>query len=116
MHTHDVRNTWHGKEIMKAHSTVTSKGQTTIPVEIRDALQIKTGDRLEFLLEGDRLSIRVHPGAAALAGILSSDKGKGMSFDQIRAAALESARRKNGLTARAGKARLRADDARGKGR
>ena len=29
--------------------TVTSKGQITIPVEVRQALQVKAGDRVEFV-------------------------------------------------------------------
>lgn len=33
------------------HSTVTQKGQTTIPRKIRKALGIKPGDRLEYTLE-----------------------------------------------------------------
>ncbi|MFI4957491.1 MAG: AbrB/MazE/SpoVT family DNA-binding domain-containing protein [Gammaproteobacteria bacterium] len=34
-------------------STVTSKGQITIPVEIRNALNIHAGDILEFVIEQD---------------------------------------------------------------
>lgn len=30
-------------------ATVTSKGQVTIPVDVRRALSISTGDRLEFI-------------------------------------------------------------------
>lgn len=30
-------------------ATVTSKGQITIPSEVRQALQVKTGDRVEFV-------------------------------------------------------------------
>lgn len=67
-----------------AYSTVTKKGQTTIPGEIREALRIKPGDRLEYAVEGDHVSIRVHPGAKALKGALSSKKGRGLSFAQIR--------------------------------
>ena len=73
------------------HSTVTSKGQTTIPGEIRRALQIKPGDRLEYALEGDHAVIRVHAGLRALKGALQSDRGKGLSFSQVRAAAARSA-------------------------
>jgi AbrB family looped-hinge helix DNA binding protein len=36
-----------------AVSTVTSKGQTTIPGEIRRHLKLKAGDRVEFLVEKD---------------------------------------------------------------
>ncbi len=69
------------------HSTVTKKGQMTIPGEIRQALRIKPGDRLEYELQGDHFAIRVHPGIKALKGALASDKGKGLSFAQIRNAA-----------------------------
>jgi len=72
---------------------VTSKGQTTIPGEIRKALSIKPGDTLEYALVGDRATIRVHPGTRALAGALSSSKGKGVSFAQIRATAAANAAR-----------------------
>ncbi|HUM04340.1 MAG TPA: type II toxin-antitoxin system PrlF family antitoxin [Terriglobales bacterium] len=74
------------------HSTVTSKGQTTIPGRIRKALGIMPGDRLEYEVEGDRATIRVHPGIRSLKGILASEKGKKMSFAEIRKAAAEAAR------------------------
>jgi len=34
-------------------STVTSKGQTTIPGEIRRLLKLRPGDRIEFVVEAD---------------------------------------------------------------
>jgi AbrB family looped-hinge helix DNA binding protein len=36
-----------------AVSTITSKGQTTIPSEIRRHLKLKAGDRVEFIVEAD---------------------------------------------------------------
>jgi AbrB family looped-hinge helix DNA binding protein len=69
------------------HSTVTKKGQTTIPGEVREALHIKPGDKLEYALEGNQVKIRVHPGTKLLKGALASKKGKGLSFAQIRAVA-----------------------------
>jgi len=75
-----------------AHSTVTRKGQTTIPGKIRKALRIKPGDRLEYELQGDYATIRVHLGTRSLKGVLASKKGKGMSFAQIREAAAIAAR------------------------
>ncbi len=36
-----------------ATATVTSKGRVTLPVEIRKALAIEAGDRLEFISIGD---------------------------------------------------------------
>ncbi len=74
------------------HSTITSKGQTTIPGKIRKALRIKPGDRLEYVVEGDHATIRVHLGTRSLKGVLASNKGKGMSFAQIRGAAAKAAR------------------------
>ena len=81
---------------MTLHSTVTSKGQTTIPGEVRDALNIKPGDKLEFAVEGDHAIIRVHPGTQSLAGALASNKGKSLNFAQIREAAAKTALRRMG--------------------
>jgi antitoxin PrlF len=78
---------------MILHSTVTSKGQTTIPEKIRKALRIKPGDKLEYEVEGEQAIIRVHPGIRSLKGALSSNKGKAMPFAEIREAAAEAARR-----------------------
>ena len=78
------------------HSTLTSKGQTTIPGEIRKALRLKPGDKLEYVAEGDRAIICVHPGTRSLKGVLASKKGKGMSFARIRKAAADAARNLEG--------------------
>jgi AbrB family looped-hinge helix DNA binding protein len=43
-----------------ATATVTSKGQITIPKEIRKRLHIKTGDRLDFRVERDG-AVRIVP-------------------------------------------------------
>ena len=36
-------------------SRVTSKGQITIPIEIRKKLNLKTGDKVVFIEEGDKI-------------------------------------------------------------
>jgi AbrB family looped-hinge helix DNA binding protein len=41
-------------------ATLTSKGQVTIPKIVRDALHLRTGDRLDFILESDG-TVRVLP-------------------------------------------------------
>ena len=40
-------------------STVTSKGQVTIPADVRHRLGIDAGDRLVFEIEGEDIRIRV---------------------------------------------------------
>jgi AbrB family looped-hinge helix DNA binding protein len=39
-------------------STVSSKGQITIPQEIRTRLGLKEGDRVEFVIEDDKTILR----------------------------------------------------------
>ena len=65
------------------HSTVTSKGQTTIPEKIRKALRIRPGDKLEYAVEGDYATIRVHPGIRSLKGVLASKKGKAKAAGKL---------------------------------
>ncbi|MGA9508576.1 MAG: AbrB/MazE/SpoVT family DNA-binding domain-containing protein [Candidatus Sulfotelmatobacter sp.] len=43
---------------MSRFSTITSKGQLTVPQEIRRRLGLQTGDRVEFVVEEDRTVIR----------------------------------------------------------
>jgi len=74
------------------HSTITSKGQTTIPETIRKALLLKPGDRLEYAVEADHAAIRVHPGTRSLKGVLASSKGKGLFFSEISAAEITRSR------------------------
>ena len=69
------------------HSTVTKKGQTTLPSKLRQALHLKPGDKLSYEIEGDRVTLRVHGGTMALAGSLASSKGKNLTIKQIREAA-----------------------------
>ena len=57
-------------------ATLTSKGQVTIPSEIRRELGLRQGDRLEFVVMNDG-TIRVRPKTRRLTdliGILESDR------------------------------------------
>lgn len=38
--------------------SITTKGQVTIPKEIREALGLREGDRVIFLIEGEKVVIR----------------------------------------------------------
>jgi len=69
------------------HSTLTKKGQTTIPGKVREALDLKPGDTVTYELRGNHATIRVHPGTRSLKGALASKKGAKMSFTGIRKAA-----------------------------
>lgn len=43
---------------MHQSSKISSKGQVTVPREIRKRLGVKTGDRVEFVLDDGKISIR----------------------------------------------------------
>jgi AbrB family looped-hinge helix DNA binding protein len=43
---------------MTVQATVTSKGQITIPAEVRKRLGLRQGDRVEFVMEGATMTIR----------------------------------------------------------
>ena len=76
------------KEIV---STVTSKGQVTIPAEIRRHLGLRQGDKLSFVVEDDgtiTLRIPKHPTIASLAGAAGA-LDRPMSWDQVREIARE---------------------------
>ena len=65
---------------MQKHARLTSKGQITVPREVRRLLGVRTGDRLLF--ESDGKSIRVRPvrsrsAFAKYRGIGNPDIGSG---------------------------------------
>jgi antitoxin PrlF len=56
-------------------STITDKGQTTVPKEVREALGIKPRQRLQWdLAEDGSAVVRPEPSALALFGSLKSRK------------------------------------------
>lgn len=48
-------------------SKVTSKGQITIPIEIRKKLNLKTGDKVVFIEEGDKIIKIIFANASMIA-------------------------------------------------
>lgn len=67
------------------HSTITQKGQTTLPVHIRRALHLKAGDKLVYEIQGDAVLIRPHPGAQTVFGTLKPPASKtGVPFEVAR--------------------------------
>ena len=70
---------------MTGDTTMTSKGQTTIPKEIRDSLRIKPGDRMTFTLMPDgTVVMRVkNRHIAELAGALRRKGRKPVPIEQL---------------------------------
>ena len=64
---------------MNPSSTISSKGQVTIPQAIRLRLGLQEGDRVEFVMEGERTLIRparqTHNPFASYAGALGTFPG-----------------------------------------
>lgn len=76
-------------------ATLTSKGQTTIPKDIRDRLALKPGDRLEFVVLPDR-TIRLVPvnlPMTALKGMLPRPKRAVSVAEMNRAIAVAASRK-----------------------
>jgi AbrB family looped-hinge helix DNA binding protein len=70
---------------MSNDATLTSKGQTTIPKEIRDGLSMKTGDRMTFTLMPDATVVmRVKTKSVTeLAGVLHKKGRKSVPVEQL---------------------------------
>jgi AbrB family looped-hinge helix DNA binding protein len=70
---------------MGEESTLTSKGQTTIPKGIRDKLAIKSGDRMTFTLMPDgTVLMRVkNKSVLELAGVLRRKGRKPVPIEQL---------------------------------
>jgi AbrB family looped-hinge helix DNA binding protein len=68
-------------------STVSEKGQVTLPKALRDALGIRTGERIEFTLERDGIKVKKRPdldGLAALYGSLKLPAPVDQLIDEMR--------------------------------
>ena len=71
-----------------AKSTVTSKGQITLPKQIREYLHVVPGDRIDFVVK-DNGQVVVRPARSRLKqlqGMLRNPNRKPVSVDQMDAA------------------------------
>jgi len=70
-----------------SESTITSKGQTTVPQPIRDALQAQPGTKLQWNLMPDgTIIVRAKTRSILdLAGMLQAPKGKRVSIEDMNA-------------------------------
>ncbi len=76
------------KEII---STITSKGQVTIPAEVRKYLGIKTNDKIAFVIDAEgtvRLKVPRYPDIASLRGAAGS-LDKPLTWQQMQEIAYE---------------------------
>jgi antitoxin PrlF len=78
-----------------AAATLTSKGQTTIPKEIRDLLGLAPGDKLDFVVESDgRVVLRPATlDVRTLRGLLQKKGRKAVSLEQMNRAIAQGAAR-----------------------
>jgi antitoxin PrlF len=49
---------------------MTSKGRTTVPKEIRDALDLRPGDQLNWEINSGRVTVRKRPALYRLKGVI----------------------------------------------
>lgn len=74
-------------------SKITSRGQTTIPKEVRKALQLKTSDSLLYIIDGDRAIIKpVRGNILTLRGAFSAEEE--INFKETREKVKKSVGRK----------------------
>ncbi|MEW6345928.1 MAG: AbrB/MazE/SpoVT family DNA-binding domain-containing protein [Pseudomonadota bacterium] len=74
-----------------ASATVTSKGQVTIPVDVRTRLGLETGDRIEFVLNESTGRYEVVPATrsvTALKGIIRKP-ARPVTIEEMNAAIAE---------------------------
>lgn len=78
---------------MGHHATITSKGQMTVPKAVREALNIKPGDKCYvWVRDGEMIVIPRNKSLADLAGILGEPPyGAGATIDDLSKAAMDGA-------------------------
>jgi len=71
--------------MMSADATLTSKGQTTIPKDIRDSLGMKSGDQIMFTLmpDGTVLMRLKNKSVMSLAGSLRKKGRRAVPVDRL---------------------------------
>ena len=76
-------------------ATLTTKGQITIPKAVRDRLELRTGDEVEFTIESDdRVTLRpARIDVGALKGALRRPGRAAVSLEDMDAAIARGVRR-----------------------
>jgi antitoxin PrlF len=71
-----------------AVATITSKGQVTIPVQVRAALGLDAGDRIEFVEvgKGQFAIVAATRSVRELKGLFQGKRSKPVSIEEMKAA------------------------------
>ena len=71
-----------------ATATVTSKGQITIPAQVRNALGLEAGDRVEFVEQGKGLFaiVAATRSVQELKGRFQGKRSKAVTIEEMNAA------------------------------
>ena len=73
-------------------STIDSRGRTTIPKAVREALDLRGGDLIRYVVEGGEARVLPRRSVARLRGIVPHD-GPSLSLEDMDCAIGEKARR-----------------------
>jgi AbrB family looped-hinge helix DNA binding protein len=78
-----------------AAATLTSKGQITIPVQVRTALGVNAGDRIEFVEvgKGEFNMVAATRSVKELKGLFRGRRRKPVSIEEMNAAIAKAASR-----------------------
>lgn len=71
-------------------STITSRGQTTVPKAVREALELKAGDRIRYTIEGSAVRVCPLRPISRLRGIVQR-QGPPLSLEEMDRAIAEGA-------------------------
>ena len=84
-----------------SYATITSKGQTTIPKEIRERFNLEPGDKILFFVnEAGRIEIQPLIDVTAVKGILKRSGRKAVTLKQMGEAPRRAAHRRYTRSAR----------------
>src|SRR5438067_1665344 len=83
-HQEDRAGTMH-----EISSTVTIKGQVTIPIEIRRLLGVKPHDHVTFVVEGGRVELKRKESVVARTAGIFRDEEQPLTAQQLREAGEE---------------------------
>ena len=71
-------------------SAITSKGQTTLPKPVREALAVQAGDRVRYIIHGDEVRIVAVRPLSRLFGVLRHD-GPAVALEEMERAIADGA-------------------------